>query len=56
LQNGHIYFVEGETEGLISELLDFTWEDGKQDNLVDAFVYSLYKKKFSFRVSWEEWE
>ncbi|MDR0651247.1 MAG: hypothetical protein LBG59_07830 [Candidatus Peribacteria bacterium] len=24
LQNGHIYFVEGETEGLISELLDFT--------------------------------
>jgi hypothetical protein len=27
---------------LISELLDFTGEDGKQDNLVDAFVYAQY--------------
>jgi hypothetical protein len=27
---------------LIAELLDFTGEDWKQDNLVDAFVYSQY--------------
>jgi hypothetical protein len=53
LQNGNIYFVEWETEGLIAELLDFTGEDWKQDNLADAFVYSLYDKKFTFWVSGE---
>ncbi|MDR3169843.1 MAG: hypothetical protein LBU27_09205 [Candidatus Peribacteria bacterium] len=45
LMEGYIFFVEGETEGLIQELVEFTGEEGGQDNLVDAFVRSLKEKK-----------
>lgn len=48
LQAGNIFFVSGATEGLIAQLLSFTWEPWGSDDLVDAFVYSLFSKKFQF--------
>lgn len=51
IQNGEIFFVNGGTEGLISQLLDFTGEEGNRDDLVDAFVYSLRTEAFRFWFS-----
>ena len=48
LQAGNIFFVSWTTEGLISQLLSFTWEPWGEDDIVDAFVYSLFSKKFQF--------
>lgn len=51
IQNGEIFFVNGGTEGVISQLLDFTGEEGNEDDLVDAFVYSLRTEAFRFWFS-----
>jgi len=47
LMRGLIYF-SNEVEELVSELLEFTGEEGWEDNLVDAFVYSLVSKNREF--------
>ena len=36
-----IFFLEGETEELINQLINFTGEDGNEDDLVDAMVWSF---------------
>lgn len=36
-----IFFVVGETEELVNQLVSFTWEDGGEDDLVDAMVWSF---------------
>ena len=36
-----IFFLEGETEDLINQLINFTGEDGNEDDLVDAMVWSF---------------
>jgi len=47
-----IYF-DPDVDELVTELLEFTWEDGWDDNLVDAFVHWLKttKKEFIF-ITW----
>lgn len=36
-----VFFLEGETENLINQLINFTGEDGGEDDLVDAMVRSF---------------
>lgn len=37
----YIYFLTGKTEELINQLINFTGEDGGEDDLVDAMVWSF---------------
>lgn len=38
---GEVFFLEWETEELVNQLIDFTGEDGNEDDLVDAMVWSF---------------
>lgn len=42
-----IYFVAGKTEELINQLINFTWEDGNEDDMVDAMVWSFDWRQLS---------
>ena len=53
LMRWQIFFYP-ECSELVNEMLDFTWDDWWQDNLVDAFVHSLQEynqKEFYFSIS-----
>ena len=47
-QRWEVYFKVGKTEQLIDQLLDFTWEPWKPDDLVDAMVNSFSWNWFNF--------
>jgi len=49
-QRWQVFFLEWETEDLVSQLIDFTWESGNEDDLVDAMVWSFDGYQWGFQI------